>query len=468
MTTWSLTDVSASSYSIRDALASATSWSFLKCYGSAFDSSDQSRSTSHPSVRSAPVRSLIATQPSATPRAAEPPLAPPGWRAILLEDGATMYRNLISGALSLNASEDCVVPPPPLPTAPSTQLRASRVSRILRATNLLARWLGDLRPPLPTARSPHVPIALPAASDSTAPVLTPQSAADGVQLEDPAPPLPIHPRVADVMQRFRDGRFRHPPDILRPSERGYSLGVAVGLAAMKQRGHQDHLLGSPDGQPHVSASNSGSDTANHYATWRQGDSWAQYLPPTFPPTELASDASVAAFTDWLHDAAVHAPPSHTELPHITGPAHVVGEHGLAIADLPVWYRTLDDRRRANTPSPCRSSAPPPRPYVRRPGTNTRLRALLQLLCRGAKPVLSSAVDGAARVHVRRTGGLAAQYASLSDDEAATYAGHRHFLLALAAALSHVPSFGGYKSGRIARAVMGVFPPIATDEWLTRT
>ena len=373
VTTWSLTDVSASSYSIRDALASATSWSFLERSGSASDSSDQSRSTSRPSVRSAPVRSLIATQPSATPRAAEPPLAPPGWRAILLEDGATMYRNLTSGALSLNAREDCVVPPPPLPTAPSTQLRASRVSRIPRATNLLARWLGDLRPPLPTARSPHVPIALPAASDSTAPALPPQRAADGAQLEDPAPPLPIHPRVADVIQRFRDGRFRHPPDILRPSERGYSLGVAVGLAAMKQRGHQDHLLGSPDGQPHASASNSGSDTANHYATWRQGDSWAQYLPPTFPPTELASDASVAAFTDWLHDAAVHAPPSHTELPHITGPAHVVGEHGLAIADLPDWYRTLDDRRRANTPSPCRSSAPPPRPYVRRPGTNTRLR-----------------------------------------------------------------------------------------------
>ena len=242
-----------------------------------------------------------------------------------------------------------------------------------------------------------------------------------------------------MIQRFSDGRFRHPSDILRPSERGYSLGVAVGLAAMKQRGHQDHLLGS-----------------------------SEYLPPTFPPTALASDASVAAFTDWLLDAAIHAPPSHTELPHITGPAHVMGEHGLAIADLPVWFRTLDDRRRAKTPSPCRSSAPPPRPYVRRPGTNARLRTLLQLLCRGAKPVLSSAVDGATRVRVRRTGGLAAQYASLSDDEAAKYAGHRHFLLALAAALSHVPSFGGYKSGRIARAVMGVFPPIATDEWRTRT
>ena len=179
---------------------------------------------------------------------------------------------------------------------------------------------------------------------------------------------------------------------------------------MKQRGHQDHLLGS-----------------------------SECVPPTFPPTALASDASVAAYADWLLGAAIHAPPSHTELPHITGPAHVMGEHGLAIADLPDWFRTLDDRRRAKTPSPCRSSAPPPRPYVRRPGTNARLRTLLQLLCRGAKPVLSSAVDGATRVRIRRTGGLAAQYASLSDDEAAKYAGHRHFLLALAAALSLVPA-----------------------------
>ena len=106
--------------------------------------------------------------------------------------------------------------------------------------------------------------------------------------------------------------------------------------------------------------------------------------------------------------------------------------------------------------------------MRRPGTNARLRTLLRLLCRGAKPVLSSAVDGATRVRIRRTGGLEAQYASLSGDEAAKYAGHRHFLLALAAALSLVPSFGGYKFGRIARAVMGVFPPVATDEWRTRT
>ena len=434
VTTSSLSDGSLSSYSIRDALASATSWSFLECSDSASDRSDQSRSDC-----SSPVRSLVATPPSAVPRAAEPPLAPPGWRAISLEDGVTMYRNLTSGALSLNAREDCVVFQPPLPAPPSTQLSASRVSRIPRATNRLARWLRDLRPTFPTARSPRVPTALPATSDSAAPALPPQNAPDDAHLERPAPPIPIHPRVADVIQRFSDGRLRHPSDILRPSERGYSLGVAVGLAAMKQRGHQDHLLGS-----------------------------SERMPPTFPPTALASDASIAATADWLLDAAIHAPPSHTELPHITGPAHVMGEQGLAIADLPDWFRTLDNRQRAKTPSPCRASAPPPRPYERRPDTSVRLRTLLQLLCRGAKPVLSSAVDGATRVRIRRTGGLAAQYASLTDAEAATYAGHRHFLLALAAALSHVPSFGGYKSKRISRAVMGVFPPIAADEWRTRT
>ena len=434
VTTSSLSDGSLSSYSIRDALASATSWSFLECSDSASDRSDQSRSDC-----SSPVRSLVATPPSAVPRAAEPPLAPPGWRAISLEDGVTMYRNLTSGALSLNAREDDVVFQPPPPAPPSTQLSASRVSRIPRATNRLARWLRDLRPTFPTARSPRVPAALPASSDSAAPALPPQNAPDDAHLERPAPPIPIHPRVADVIQRFSDGRLRHPSDILRPSERSYSLGVAVGLAAMKQRGHQDHLLGS-----------------------------SERMPPTFPPTALASDASIAATADWLLDAAIHAPPSHTELPHITGPAHVMGEQGLAIADLPDWFRTLDKRQRAKTPSPCRASATPPRPYERRPDTSVRLRTLLQLLCRGAKPVLSSAVDGATRVRIRRTGGLAAQYASLTDAEAATYAGHRHFLLALAAALSHVPSFGGYKSKRISRAVMGVFPPIAADEWRTRT
>ena len=47
--------------------------------------------------------------PSAVPRAAEPSPAPPGWRAISLEDGVTMYRNLTSGALSLSARDDDVL-----------------------------------------------------------------------------------------------------------------------------------------------------------------------------------------------------------------------------------------------------------------------------------------------------------------------------------------------------------------------
>ena len=314
--------------------------------------------------------------PSAVPRAAEPSPAPPGWRAISLEDGVTMYRNLTSGALSLSARDDGVLSLPPPPVRPSTQLSASCVSRISRATDRLARWLSDLRPTLPTARSPNVPAALPASGDSAASAQPPQDASDDVHLELPTPSIPIHPRVADVIQRFRDGRLHHPPDILRPSERSYSLGVAVGLGAMKQRGHQDHLLGS-----------------------------SERMPPTFPPTALASDASITATADWLLDAAIHAPPSHTELPHITGPAHVMGEQGLAIADLPDWFRALDKRQRANTPSPCRASATPPRPYERRPDPSVRLRTLLQLLCRGAKPILSSAVDGATRVRIRRTGDL---------------------------------------------------------------
>ena len=48
-------------------------------------------------------------------------------------------------------------------------------------------------------------------------------APDDAHFERPASPIPIHPRVADVIQRFSDGRLRHPSDILRPSERGYSL-----------------------------------------------------------------------------------------------------------------------------------------------------------------------------------------------------------------------------------------------------
>ena len=232
---------------------------------------------------------------------------------------------------------------------------------------------------------------------------------------------------------------------------------------MKQRGHQDHLLGSPDGLPHTGISNLSSDMANHYATWRQGDTWARYLPPVFSPTALASGASVEAYTEWFFDAAVHGPPSHTELPHITGPAHVVGEHGLAIADLPDSYRALDDRQRANTPSPCRSSVPPPRPYVRRLDASSRFRTLLQLLSRGAKPVvLPSAADGGTRVRIRWTGGLAAQYESLSDAEVTTCDGHRGFLLELAAAFSRVPSFGNYKSGRPSLPRSGAHAPGSTS------
>ena len=191
-------------------------------------------------------------------------------------------------------------------------------------------------------------------------------------------------------------------------------------------------------------------------------------PPAFPPIELSSGASVEAFTTWLLDAAIHAPPSLTELPHITGPAHVVGPHGLAIADLPGWYLALDDRQRARLPSPCRASLKPPRPYERRPDASCHVRELLQVLSRGAEPVLPSAVDGATRVRIRRTGGLAAQYAALSDLDATTYIGHRQFLTKLTDALVRLHGFGGYKSKRIARAVMGVFPPIAVDEWRTRT
>ena len=110
---------------------------------------------------------------------------------------------------------------------------------------------------------------------------------------------------------------------------------------------------------------------------------------------------------------------------------------------------------------------PPRPYVPRPDASSHFRTLLQLLSRGAKPVRRSADDGSTRVRVRPTGGLTAQYQSLTDAEITTYDGHRAFLLALASALSLVPSFGEYKSGRIARAVMGVFPPIAPVEWRTR-
>ena len=128
---------------------------------------------------------------------------------------------------------------------------------------------------------------------------------------------------------------------------------------MKQRGHQGHMLGSPDGLPPVSDANLDSNLAKHHVQWRQGDAWARYPPPEFSPTTLASDASATAFAEWFFDAAVHAPPSHTELPHITGPAHVEGEHGLAIADLPDSYRALDARQRAKTPSQCRTSVPPP-------------------------------------------------------------------------------------------------------------
>ena len=86
--------------------------------------------------------------------------------------------------------------------------------------------------------------------------------------------------------------------------------------------------------------------------------------------------------------------------------------------------------------------------------------------RQARPPI--AADGGTRVRIRRTGGLTAQYESLSYAEVTTYDGHRGFLLALASVLSHVPNFGDYKSRRISRAVIGVFPPIATDEWRTRT
>jgi len=244
--------------------------------------------------------------------------------------------------------------------------------------------------------------------------------------------------VADVIQRFQDGRIMHPIDILRPSERHYGLGVAVGLAAMKQRGHQDYMINSPGGLP------------------------------AFSPIELSSEASAEAFTTWLLDAAMHAPPSLTELPHITGPAHVVGPHSLAVADLPEWYLALDDRQRARRPSPCRTSVEPPRPYQRRPDASGHVRELLRVLSRGAEPVLSSAVDGAMRVRIRRTGGLAARYDALSDLDATTYIGHHRFLTDLTDALVRLHGFGGYKSKRISRAVMGVFPPIAVDEWLTRT
>ena len=73
-----------------------------------------------------------------------------------------------------------------------------------------------------------------------------------------------------------------------------------------------------------------------------------------------------------------------------------------------------------------------------------------------------------RVRIRRTGGLAARYASLSDLDVTTYTGHRQFLTKLTDALVRLDGFGDYKSKRIARAVMGVFPPIAVDEWRART
>jgi hypothetical protein len=50
-------------------------------------------------------------------------------------------------------------------------------------------------------------------------------------------------KIADILRRLELGLLEHPSGIFRPSERGLRLGAVVGLAIMKQRGHQDLMLG---------------------------------------------------------------------------------------------------------------------------------------------------------------------------------------------------------------------------------
>ena len=61
--------------------------------------------------------------------------------------------------------------------------------------------------------------------------------------------------------------------------------------------------------------------------------------------------------------------------------------------------------------------------------------------------------------------LCARYAHTTDETAPSLHGHRSLVSAVADALEDVPSFGPYKAGRAARALMGVFSPRAKSEWV---
>ena len=281
----------------------------------------------------------------------------------------------------------------------------------------------------------------------------------GILPEEPnLPPLCLPGKALRAARLYKAGHIRDPADLITPSDvdgRDFGLAHLTCLVEMKQRSHVDHMRASrahPPKHVHPDYANSrNSELKHHHSKWLRGGTWARYPPPRVGNSELGSRRSATKFAHWCCDAAIAAPPSRTFVPLTTGPHRFIGS----------FLQCLTQHDHDDPAHQCRSSCPPPRPYLDRVTRQPYHPDHLSDSCYDKMQKLLRAVQKEADAFdvLRLTNPM----------YAVTLKGRREWLGKITTCLSSVSGLGRtYVAPRASRAIMTSFGPIDPSEWHNQT